>query len=104
MAMARTMPSPTCCAISAVISILTGISNPSLVIRTALKIVGICPSENWTSMAGPVTCITSLFRDCSADVDHREQHEDIRLQEANKEMQAMNMTGMTTFVSAMNVT
>src|SRR5579862_7937919 len=57
-AMVRTRLSPMCCATSQIILMGSGTLNPSLVMRIAVRMTGICPSGNSTSTAGPATWIT----------------------------------------------
>jgi hypothetical protein len=57
-AMQRTRPSPVCWATSTVMWIGSGTSKPSLVMRIAVWMTGICSGANWMSTAGPATWIT----------------------------------------------
>ena len=45
-AMVRTRLSPMCCATSQMMSMGSGTLNPSLVMRIAVRMTGICPSGN----------------------------------------------------------
>src|SRR4051812_21664295 len=57
-AIVRTRPSPICCCASQMMSIGSGTSKPSLVMRMAMCTSGICPSGNSQSTAGPATWTT----------------------------------------------